>query len=353
MLCQWSLYPQTDLESENGPESLLRRWLTCIKNLPQVCHNAQGYSHSDYYLWDPLLRGRKFTFYLNTFTTTLEIGLRKHPHFTGEETESERLSSLVKVTQPAGSWDWNSVFCSQHLSPSDRAHTSQEIQTMICAGERNSQRSLFFFFPFQVPAAAYKVFSYSMQALSWGMQDLVSWPGIKPGPPALGARSLNHWATKRLHFHLGRMETKDWQGWQTPQCSQNVCAGLSQTAPCHLQQGSPAPRLGTSSASWPVRSQAAWREVSGGWNQNHPTPTTGSGKNCLPQNWFLVANSLGTADLKAYPWWTAIHCWEHSSLGSNEGLTKQFMGLLWPWDWEQPVALIGSQFKGKRRQHAN
>ena len=94
------LYPQTDLESENGPESLLRRWLTCITNLFQVCHHAQGYSHSDYRLWDPLLRGRKFTFYLNTFTTALEVGLSKHLHFTGE-----RLSNLVKVTRPGGSWD--------------------------------------------------------------------------------------------------------------------------------------------------------------------------------------------------------------------------------------------------------
>ena len=173
------------------------------------------------------------------------------------------------------------------------------------------------------------------------MQDLVSWPGIKPGPPALGARSLNHWATKRLHFHLhlGRMETKDWQGWQTLQCSQNVCAGLSQMAPCHLQQGSPTPRLGTSSDSWPNRSQTARREVSGGWNQNHPTPTTGSGKNCLPQNWFLVAKCLGTADLKAYPWWTAIHSgstalwdltrgWQSSSWGCS-GLETESSQWLW------------------------
>ena len=121
------LYPQTDLESENGPESLLRRWLTCITNLSQVCHHAQGCSHSDYRLWDPLLRGRKFTFYLNTFTTALEVGLSKHLHFTGE-----RLSNLVTGTRPGSSWDWNSVFCPQHLCPFDSAHTSQEMQTMLC-----------------------------------------------------------------------------------------------------------------------------------------------------------------------------------------------------------------------------
>ena len=61
-----------------------------------------------------------------------------------------------------------------------------------------------------------------------------------------------------------------------------------------------------------------------------PSLTAGSGKNCLLQNRSLVANRLGTADLEDYPCWTTIPCWEHSSLGSNEGLTEQFTGLLWP-----------------------
>ena len=30
------------------------------------------------------------------------------------------------------------------------------------------------------------------------MQDLVPWPGIEPGAPALGARSLTHWTTKEV-----------------------------------------------------------------------------------------------------------------------------------------------------------
>ena len=33
--------------------------------------------------------------------------------------------------------------------------------------------------------------------LSFGMQDVVPWPGIKPRPPALGAWSLNHHWTAR------------------------------------------------------------------------------------------------------------------------------------------------------------
>ena len=35
-----------------------------------------------------------------------------------------------------------------------------------------------------------------MQTLCCGMWDLVSWPGIESGPPALGARSLNHCTTR-------------------------------------------------------------------------------------------------------------------------------------------------------------
>ena len=54
-------------------------------------------------------------------------------------------------------------------------------------------------------------FGYSLRTLSCGMWDLVSWPGIKPRPPALGAWSLSHWTTRKApcaflseHFdHLG------------------------------------------------------------------------------------------------------------------------------------------------------
>ena len=34
--------------------------------------------------------------------------------------------------------------------------------------------------------------------LSCGMWDLVSWPGIKPGPLALEAQSLSHWTTREV-----------------------------------------------------------------------------------------------------------------------------------------------------------
>ena len=34
--------------------------------------------------------------------------------------------------------------------------------------------------------------------LSCGMRDLVPWPRIETGPPALGARSLNHWTAREV-----------------------------------------------------------------------------------------------------------------------------------------------------------
>ena len=35
-------------------------------------------------------------------------------------------------------------------------------------------------------------------SFSCGMWDLVPWPGIKTGPPALGVRHLNHWTTREV-----------------------------------------------------------------------------------------------------------------------------------------------------------
>ena len=46
--------------------------------------------------------------------------------------------------------------------------------------------------------AARGIFSCGMQILSCSMWDLVPWPGIKPGPPALRVRSLIHCATRQV-----------------------------------------------------------------------------------------------------------------------------------------------------------
>ena len=48
----------------------------------------------------------------------------------------------------------------------------------------------------QVLVAICEIFSFGIWSLSYGMWDLVPWPGIEPGPPALGAQSLSHWTTR-------------------------------------------------------------------------------------------------------------------------------------------------------------
>ena len=42
------------------------------------------------------------------------------------------------------------------------------------------------------------IFSCHLKTLSCSMWDLVPWPGMEPGPPALGAQSLSHWTTREV-----------------------------------------------------------------------------------------------------------------------------------------------------------
>ena len=42
------------------------------------------------------------------------------------------------------------------------------------------------------------LFNCDMQTFSRSMWNLVPWPGMEPGPPVLGARSLSHWTTREV-----------------------------------------------------------------------------------------------------------------------------------------------------------
>ena len=53
---------------------------------------------------------------------------------------------------------------------------------------------------YSIVIAAWGIFSCSMGTLSCGIWDLVPWPGIKPGPPALGEHFLSHWTTWEVFF---------------------------------------------------------------------------------------------------------------------------------------------------------
>ena len=54
---------------------------------------------------------------------------------------------------------------------------------------------LFFFFNIYLAVPG---LSCSRRDLSCTMQDLVPWPGVEPGSPALEARSLNHWTIREV-----------------------------------------------------------------------------------------------------------------------------------------------------------
>ena len=46
--------------------------------------------------------------------------------------------------------------------------------------------------------AAFRIFSCGKRTLRCGMWDLVPWPGIESGPPALGMQILSHWNTREV-----------------------------------------------------------------------------------------------------------------------------------------------------------
>ena len=44
------------------------------------------------------------------------------------------------------------------------------------------------------------IFAVTCEPFSWGLWNLIPWPEIEPGPPALGARSLSHGTTRCIWF---------------------------------------------------------------------------------------------------------------------------------------------------------
>ena len=97
--------------------------------------------------------------------------------------------------------------CGSHFVPRSRSHQ------LFCVGgcrsmkvfqeEVLSQLSFCFYFLIfiwlhWVLVAACRIFSCGMRTLSFGMWDLVPWPGTEPGLPALGVRSLSHWTIREV-----------------------------------------------------------------------------------------------------------------------------------------------------------
>jgi len=93
------------------------------------------------------------------------------------------------------------------------AHMRARRKEYWCIGHVSDLSALPYANPSFLPCSFFKIFTFlgggAMLGFSWGMQDLVPWPGIKPGSPALGTRNLSHW-TKRdippLHVVTYRKE---------------------------------------------------------------------------------------------------------------------------------------------------
>ena len=58
------------------------------------------------------------------------------------------------------------------------------------------KKNFFFICLGQVLVAIHEMFFAACRIFSCDMQGLLPWPGIEPGPPALGAQSLSQWTTK-------------------------------------------------------------------------------------------------------------------------------------------------------------
>ena len=65
-------------------------------------------------------------------------------------------------------------------------------------GHFKQRSTLLLFFTYLFIYLASPGLSCGMRTLSCGMRDLVPWPGIKPGPPALEAQDRNHWTTREV-----------------------------------------------------------------------------------------------------------------------------------------------------------
>ena len=82
----------------------------------------------------------------------------------------------------------------ESLSYQFRETNHRRLQGVIPEKNSSFSKDFFFFFFFElhwVLVAAFRFFSL-------GMWELLPWPGIKSGPPAVGARSLSHWTVREV-----------------------------------------------------------------------------------------------------------------------------------------------------------
>ena len=77
----------------------------------------------------------------------------------------------------------------------------------VCVGLTSGLSTIFHWLgAFFMPVSFHQIYwlhrllvaALRMFSLCWGMWGPVPWPGIEPGPPAMGVWSLSHWTTREV-----------------------------------------------------------------------------------------------------------------------------------------------------------
>ena len=103
-------------------------------------------------------------------------------------------------------WVWKSLSCVWLCDPIDYSLPGSSVpgivQTRILEWvpgpfSRGSSQSRDRIQVFHIAVGFFTIWA-TREALSCSTWDIVPWPGIEPGPPALGVQSLSHWTTREV-----------------------------------------------------------------------------------------------------------------------------------------------------------
>ena len=119
-------------------------------------------------------------------------------------------------------WVWKSLSCVWLCDPTDYSLPGSSVpgivQTRILEWvpgpfSRGSSQSRDRIQVFHIAVGFFTIWA-TREALSCSTWDIVPWPGIEPGPPALREWSLNHWTTREVPKEpLDEGERGEWKSW--------------------------------------------------------------------------------------------------------------------------------------------
>ena len=123
----------------------------------------------------------------------LSMGFSRQEYWEGVVMASSRGSSRLKDWKLCLLWFLHCMWILYHWATS-------EARTCYSSFLRYLLIHLFIWL-YQILVVACRIFSFGMWTLSFGIWDLIPWPGIEPIPPVLGAWSLSHWTTREIPYY--------------------------------------------------------------------------------------------------------------------------------------------------------